>query len=547
MNFIKSMVMKYKGGKLQMELFDEDFMKNEKTDNKKITTIIMIIMIFLIVMVLLVIGTMVYIKQTTLNVTLNGQSSNTIKNMISIDENNPQKVYVPIRKIAKLLGYNDYNGSYTTKSEEKNQCYVECENEVAMFALNSNVIYKTLTDGNSDFEYFTIDEPVKSFDGELYTTIEGIEKAFNVYWNYDIENNTMKIYTMPYLINSFSSKIIDYGYDNISENFTNQKAVLDDKLIVEKGKDKNNKKVGVLDISEGQAKVLLEDKYENIEYLQHTKDFLITADGKKGIISSNKKTRVKPQYDEIQLMDYDSKLYIVKKSDKYGIIDFNGKKVLEEDYDEIGIEDISSFKENDIKSKYILADNLIPVKKGKAWGFFNTKGNQVTDFKYDSIGYLTSNNKAGTGYSLLTVPDYNVIVVHKGDRYNVITSSGKEVFDDFFFTSIYLSINGEKESYVLEIDSATYDLVAQLDGLGYGKNNSNRLIDNSNQEDEKEKNQENKEENVQGSQERNQVENQENSDNNNNKDNGNNNNNDNNNNNGNNDNGNNNNDNNNNT
>ena len=67
-----------------MELFDEDLVKNEKTDNKKITAIIMVIMIFLIIMVLLVIGAMVYIKQTTLSVTLNGQTSNTIKNMISI-------------------------------------------------------------------------------------------------------------------------------------------------------------------------------------------------------------------------------------------------------------------------------------------------------------------------------------------------------------------------------------------------------------------------------------------------------------------------------
>lgn len=467
-----------------MELFDEELLKNEKTDNKKATTIIIVIMIFLTIMVLLVIGAMVYIKQTTLSITLNGQTSNTIKNMISIDENDPQKVYVPIRRIAKILGYNDYNGSYTTKSEENNQCYVESENEVAMFALNSNVIYKTLTDGNLDFEYFSIDEPVRSFNGELYTTIEGIEKAFNVSWNYDIENNKMIIYTMPYLINAYSKNINDFGYDNISEDFTDQKAILQNKLIVEKGKDSSSKRVGVLDVSEGQAKVLLEDKYEEIDYLQHTNDFLITSDGgKKGIISSNKKTKVKPQYDDIELMDFDSKLYIVEKSGKYGIIDFYGNKVLEENFDKIGIEDISKFSENDIKSKYILANNLIPAKYGEYWGFYDIRGNQMTEFKYDGVGYITSNNKAGTGYSLLTVPDYNVIVVEKDDRFNVITSTGKEIFESFYFTSIYLSINGDQNSYILEIDSNTYDLIAQLDGLGYGKNNA-KGIDNSEEETE---------------------------------------------------------------
>lgn len=512
MNFTKNMdIDKIKGGKLQMELFDEDLMKNEKTDNKKATTIIMVVMVFLIIMVLLVVGVMIYIKQTELNVTLNGQVSNTIKNMIIIDEDNSQNVYVPIRKIAKLLGYNDYNGSYTTKSEEKNQCYVECENEVAMFALNSNIIYKTLTDGEPNFEYFKIDLPVRSFDGELYTTIEGIEKAFNVSWEYDVENNKMRIYTMPYLISAYSRNISDYGYDTISEDFTNQKAVLDNKLIVEKNSNGSSKRAGVLDISDSQVKVLLEDKYEDIDYLQHTNDFLVTSDGKKGIISSLRKTIVKLQYDEIELMDYDSKLYIVKKANKYGIIDFYGRKVLEEEFDEIGIKDISVFKTNDIKSKYILADSLIPVKKGENWGFYDTRGKQVTDFKYDDIGYTTSNNKAGTGYSLLTVPEYNVVVVKKGDRYNVITTSGKEVFEDFFFTSIYLYLNGEETSYILEIDSATYDLIAQLDGLGYGKNNSSGIIQNNNQDGEEETSQESQENNQENRQENNPENNQENS------------------------------------
>ena len=126
-----------------MELFDEDFVKNVKTDNKKSLTIVMVLIIFFMIMVFLVVGAMIYIKQTTLKVTLNGQESTIIKNMIMIDENNPQNVYVPIKSISNLLGYSYYTGDYVIKSEEPNQCYVECENEVAMFTLGSRVIYKT--------------------------------------------------------------------------------------------------------------------------------------------------------------------------------------------------------------------------------------------------------------------------------------------------------------------------------------------------------------------------------------------------------------------
>ena len=476
-----------------MELFDEDFKVNEKTDNKKSTTIILVLIIFLIIMVLVVVGVILYIKQTTLSVKLNGETSNTIKNMIEIDENNKQKVYVPIRQVARSLGYNDYNGSYTTKSEETNQCYVECENEVAMFTLGSKTIYKTLTNQEADFEYFNIDEPVKASNGELYTTIDGIEKAFNVSWNYDVENNKMNIFTMPYLINYYAQNVVNYGYDIVSENFQNQKAILDDMLIVEKGKENNNKKVAVLDVSSGDAKTLLEPKYTDIEYLQHTKDFLVTADNKKGIISSNKQTKVKLQYDDIKLMDYDKKLYAVEVSGKYGVINFNGEKIINADFSEIGI-DISNFKENDIRSKYIIANSLIPVKKDKDWGFFDVNGNQVTNFKYDKIGYITSNNKAGSGYSLLSVPDYNVIVVGKDKKYTVITTKGEEIWG-LVFDSIYLSIYGGQTSYKLEYDSKEYDLIQQLDGLGYGKklnkdkNNTEQQNNNNDSNDNSENNQ----------------------------------------------------------
>ena len=88
------------------------------------------------------------------------------------------------------------NGSYISKSEEITECYVECADEVAMFKLNSNQLYKILlskTQKSLNYERYNIDKPVKSIEGELYTTIDGIEKAFNVSWNYDKDNMRMKI------------------------------------------------------------------------------------------------------------------------------------------------------------------------------------------------------------------------------------------------------------------------------------------------------------------------------------------------------------------
>ena len=85
-----------------MDLFDEDLIQNKQTDHKRSTTIILAVIIFLLVMVCILIGVIVYLKQTTLNVELNGRVNNSIKNMIIIEDD---QVYVPIRKVAEHLGY----------------------------------------------------------------------------------------------------------------------------------------------------------------------------------------------------------------------------------------------------------------------------------------------------------------------------------------------------------------------------------------------------------------------------------------------------------
>lgn len=470
-----------------MELFDEDFATNKKTDNKKTTTIILILIIFLIVMMLVVVGIMIYIKQTEFVLKLDDKDSSVIKNMINIDKETPSRVYVPIKQIAKEFGYQAYDGSYTTKSEEPNECYVESKDEVAMFSLGSKKIYKTLTTGDINFECYDIDEPVKAINGELYTTIEGAKTAFNIDWSYDVENRKMRIYTIPYLVERYSQFVVNNGYASISNDFINQKAILKEMLVVNKNTENNGTKVAVLDISGNEMKVLLEPKYDEIKYLQHTQDFLVTADGKKGIISKNRRTIVKLQYDNIELMDYNKKLYAVELSGKYGIVDFNGGKVLDTDYSQIGI-DISDFKENDIKNKYILADRLVPIKQDEYWALFDFTANRRTEFIYEKIGYVTSNNRAGSGYSLLTVPDYNVIVVGKDKKYSVITATGEEIEGlPFVFDSIYLSIFGGQTTYVLDYNSESYDLTKQLDNLGYGKNrNSSSKTSNSEQADNQE-------------------------------------------------------------
>ena len=92
-----------------MELFDEDLKTNQKTDNKRTTTIILVLIIFLIILMLGIVGFMVYLKQTAFVLKLNGQDSSAMKNIINIDSNNPNDVYIKNKNVYSILGYCIWN------------------------------------------------------------------------------------------------------------------------------------------------------------------------------------------------------------------------------------------------------------------------------------------------------------------------------------------------------------------------------------------------------------------------------------------------------
>lgn len=360
MNFIKSMDILNKGG-IQMNLIEESFQTKEQKKKKRTTKIILIAIIVVFLIIVAIASYLVYIQSTTLKLTLDGQINNSLKQLLVFEDNGT--VYVPIKEVASYLGYESFNGEYKDKSESQSKCYVQSKNEIANFTLGSDTIYKLdLTQNNGDYEYVHIKNPVKAINGVLYTTAEGIQEAFNVQFTYDKEANRVTIYTLPYLVQFYTPYVLDYGYAEISETFANQKAILDNMIVVKKEGNKNQ--YGVIDTD---GKALLEAKYGNITYLPNIGDFLVETDRKQGILSKSGQTKVQIIYDSITLMDSDAGLYVASRDRKYGVIDTNGVIKIYIENDQIGV-DTSKFAENNIKSKYLLVDNLIPVKKRKLLG-----------------------------------------------------------------------------------------------------------------------------------------------------------------------------------
>ncbi len=463
-----------------MNLIEESFQKKEEKKKKTLTTVILIAIILIVLIIIGIVSYLAYIQKSKLRITLDDQPYDALKDLLLIEEDGT--IYLPVKEISKYFGYESYNGEYSDKSEDPSKCYVQSEKEVVNVSLGSNKIYKLdLTSGSTNYKYEYTKKPIKSNNGVLYATAEAAEKIFNMSFEYDQERNRIGIYTVPYLTEFYSSKVLDYGYTGISTQFVNQKAILNNILVVRNDKGK----VGVIDAS---GTTILEAKYDDITYLPDAGDFLVKSNNQVGILTKSKTTKVQIMYDNIELMDSDTALYVVRKDNKYGVIDFQGNIKVYIEYDEIGI-DISKFTQNNIKNNYLLADNLIPVKKDGYWGFFNKNGTQAVEFKYDSIGYIASNNR--NALNLLIIPDYNVIVACKDKKYTLVNSSGQELFatvaDD-----IYMTIEGGEKHYYISVNDERMDAIEFLNRTGVNttqnartnsdnSNSTNEQTDNDNQ------------------------------------------------------------------
>ena len=161
-----------------MNLIEESFQNKEEKKKKRTTGIILAAIFIVLIIIISISAYLFYIQSTTMRLILDGKSNDNLKQLIVFENGT---MYAPIKEIASDLGYNSYNGEYTKRSEDQSKCYVQSENEVANFSLNSNIIYKLdLTSKEGNYEKVVVDDPVIAKNGVLYATSQAIEKAFNV-------------------------------------------------------------------------------------------------------------------------------------------------------------------------------------------------------------------------------------------------------------------------------------------------------------------------------------------------------------------------------
>lgn len=436
-----------------MDFSNQRDIENEKII-KKSKKLMIIIIIILFILMFGMIGILVSIKNINdakFKVYVDTAKVKVNSDVFYITDDN---IYVSIEDFAKIVGYTFKNGEYKHQySEETTKCFVSNNFEAASYILGSDTLYKNrdVTDiENADYEYFDLDEPVKLINNKLYTTIEGISKGCNVVMSYDKNKNNMTIYTLPYLVQYYSAQITDSALTEKNVDYFNEKVLIYNMIVV---KNENTSKYGVKNLSN---QVIIGEKYKSISFIESSKKFIVTTDSNKvGIISSDGKTEIEPQYDSIKQIagDTEQGLYLVENNKKFGVIDGNGKIVVYIEYDKIGVENTQKFTNDSIDNQYLIYDECIPVKRNNKWGLLSKTGNVILDTQYDGLGCILNNSAKN---SLLLIPEYKAIVVKNGNYYGLYNSSGNELIPTRVRDMYSVVTSGNKE-YYLTYDEGDYE------------------------------------------------------------------------------------------
>ena len=470
-----------------MKLYDEEELRRKNEKSNKIRKLVVIGMFTTLVLIIALMGIIYYLiyNPNKITVYLSGKEDENLETnltLIASEDGKSQIMYFPIRKIADKFGYKSYDGDYSVNVEGKENCYIENEKEVAIFSLNSNTIYKidkTIQNNNQESEYeeYKIENPIKQQNGELFVDLEGLRKGFNLSVSYSNKTKKITINKLDEYIDSASKYITQKKYGKLDEKFANQKALLDNMMIIE---TESNGLKGVRSYSED--KEILGAQYNDITYIPQKSSFIVQKNSKVGIIGNDGIVKIKPLYDKLTLIDDENGLYLAENDRFFGVIDSNENIKIYLEYQKIGV-DISQFKQNGLKKGYVLLDKIIPAQKDGKWILFKIEStnnpdgsknvqcrNLFENNKYgidyiDNIGCITGTNR-GTVTNLLLIKEYNVILVQKYQKYGFLNVDGNPASNMIYQDAFIEKTSGKKDYFVVDGNGNTLRVEDELRKVG---------------------------------------------------------------------------------
>lgn len=379
------------------------------------------------------------------------------------------EIYVDLKQIGALFGYDYTKGVYGEFNEDNDSCYMRNSFELIAVTAGADRYTKYLVRNETDAtigtltsvstknsegysESFKLEKPLKYEDGILYLHQGYITEMFNV--QVDWKEFRINFYTLNYLENHANKTLARLGFVDLDNNFENLKALNYNLMIVGNGQAQGTSDLyGVYDLRTGAE--IISMKYDEIIFVQNSQEFYITAaNGTVGIFDKEGKTVVAPsEFEKISLLDQENKLYLVEKKGEYGVLNKNGEILVYAEYDEIGI-NTENFISEEIDDELLLFDKCIPVKKDKKYGLYSIDGKRLLDTIYDGFGYKSpvKTTSSGSEQSAILIPSYvgiNGIVVNLDDKFGIFDVNINNLIIPIVCDKIYsIKIEGERIYYV---------------------------------------------------------------------------------------------------
>lgn len=410
------------------------------------------------------------------------------------------ETYVAVKELAGYINYKYQNGEYSAFEESNDSGYIQSNYEVASFTSDSNVLKKyikvsqtlnpaetgiTVLSENGSCETTTLDKPILKINDMLYIPLSSLADICNC--SYSMNGNIMNIYSLEYLIEQAKVLAPQLQYNSISGDYENLRALAYGMMVVYDGDN-----YGVVSMTNGES--LMSPKYTSIEFIQNVKEFFVKTKDGVGILNSKTEVVIPPtDFDDIAVLSDELSLYLVSENGKYGILNREGKTIVHAEFDEVGIgqDIIESFDVDTDDLVYIPYDNLIVAKRDDNIAIYNIEGKEQVKltFNYTGIGCTPKNideslyddtdekiNKIndaekvltidlelenGTGIKGIVVKQY--VSTLEVERYGIFDSLTGKVIIPPACSQIYGITKNGRTKYYMEFEGEQLELVEYIE------------------------------------------------------------------------------------
>lgn len=461
---------------MNLEESDKFVEEQRQTEQKKKIVLASIILCAILVALLLIM--IIYIQyqdSLKLKMYIDGTQVEFGSNMF-YSENNV--TYFNLKSMADLMGYTYTKGEYKKYNENIDSCYIKNDLEVVAFTADEKSFTKyidvntespllqpegpygiemQILSNNGDSNTFTLENPAKLIENDIYVPFDKIRDIFNVGVNTNTENR-IRLYTLPVLFKDALQTAAKLEYSTVSGAYENIRALPYGLIVVG-----NNGEYGVIDNA---GSIILSVKYENLQFIQNVNEFFMRAENTVGLLDSKGNTIIAPmEYDDMSVLDEVEQLYLVKKDGKYGVLNRKGEIVVHVDYDRIGLNKIEDYDIEDMRNPYLLHDSAIVVEMDGKYGLFSIEGKELLKTVYEDMGYKTTSTDVAGEKSVLLLPKSTGIkgvVVKFNGMYGIYDINAESLIIPCTCTRIYSITKAGTTTYYMEFGAEQIELDGYL-------------------------------------------------------------------------------------